>query len=87
MAGVFAHEAVGHACEADSVINEKSVLGDKVGKSVGSEHVTIIDDPTIPKYLGSYHYDAEGVRAQRKVLIDKGVVKGFLHGRETASKL
>ncbi|MBN3037640.1 MAG: TldD/PmbA family protein [Candidatus Diapherotrites archaeon] len=87
MAGVFAHEAIGHACEADSVINQRSILEKKIGMQVGSEHVTIIDDATIPKFFGSYHYDAEGVPAQKKILVEKGVLKQFLHNRETAKRL
>jgi TldD protein len=87
MAGVLAHEAVGHASEADIILNEKSVLGDKKGRLVGSPLVSIVDDATLPQLNGSYPYDAEGVPAQRKVLIDRGRVRSFLHSRETAAKL
>lgn len=87
MAGVLAHEAVGHACEADAVLNTRSILGDKLGKRIGSEHVSIVDDPTLPRCYGSYPFDAEGTPAQRKVLVDHGVLRSFLHSRETAAKL
>ena len=45
MTGVFAHEALGHACEADAVVEKESILTDKMGKKIGNELVTVIDDP------------------------------------------
>ncbi len=86
-AGVFAHEAVGHACEADEIVNGISILKDKLGERIGSEYVTIVDDATIPRSYGSYGYDYEGVPGQRTVLIENGILKGFMHSRETASEL
>jgi TldD protein len=87
MAGVLAHEAVGHACEADAVLNKRTILGNRQNTRIGSSHVTIIDDPTLPKYYGSYPFDDEGTPAQKKVLVRNGVLKSFLHSRETAAKL
>ncbi len=87
MAGVFAHEAVGHACEADAVLNKCSILGNRMNTLIGSRCVTIVDDPTLPRMYGSYPFDAEGTKAQRKVLVDKGRLCAFLHSRETAAKL
>ena len=54
---------------------------------IGSDHVTVVDDPTLPKSFGHYLYDDEGVQARERVLIDKGVVASFLQNRETAAEL
>ncbi|HOG61392.1 MAG TPA: metallopeptidase TldD-related protein, partial [Flexilinea sp.] len=53
----------------------------------GSEQVTITSDPTLPGGLASYGYDDEGYPACRTVLIDHGILVGYLTGRETAAKL
>lgn len=87
LAGVFAHEAVGHACEADLVIAGDSLLEGRIGETIGSEIVTIVDDGGIRGGFGSLPYDDEGVRAGRKVLVERGVLAGFIHSRETAGKL
>ena len=87
LAGLLAHEAIGHASEADSVLRGISVLRGKLGKKIGSKYVTLIDDATITGRFGSDFYDDEGVRAQRKVLIQNGVLKGYLTNRETAEKM
>lgn len=87
LAGVFIHEAVGHAAEADLVLQNDSVFGDKIGEAVGSELVTVIDDATIPNSFGQYKYDHEGVNGEKTVLIENGVLKGYLHSRETAGRL
>lgn len=87
MAGVLAHEAIGHACEADSVLTGESTLKGMVGKRIGSGHATIVDDATIPGAFGSYPYDDEGVPGKKKILIEEGVLKGYLHSRETAQRM
>ncbi len=86
MTGVFAHEAVGHACEADSVIDRESILADKMGKRVGNELVTIIDDPAADDF-GQYRFDDEGVEGKPVTLVDKGVLGGYLNSRESARAL
>lgn len=86
MTGVFSHEAVGHACEADAVLDGESILADKMGRAIGNELVGIADEPGADDF-GSYAYDDEGVEAQRTVLVDKGVLKGFLNSMETAKAL
>lgn len=86
MAGTLAHEAIGHALEADTVINGNSTLT-RLGQRVGSSLISIIDDPTIPKLFGSFPFDSEGVPGKRTVLVEKGRVKSFLHSRETAYKM
>jgi TldD protein len=87
MAGTLAHEALGHACEADAVLTGESLLRGKLGKRIASRHVTIRDDPTIPQAFGSYPYDDEGVKASKTTLLDKGILQSYLHSRETAQKM
>lgn len=86
LAGVFIHEAVGHASEADTVLDGDSCLEGRIGEKIGSELVTVHDDPTMLKY-GYYPYDSEGVPSQSTTLIEKGVMKAYLNSRETAAKL
>lgn len=87
LTGVFIHEAFGHACEADAVLSGGSILADKIGTKVGLETVTIIDDPTLEGNFGYYPYDSEGNIAIKKNLVEKGVLKNFMQGLETASRL
>ena len=86
MTGVLSHEAVGHACEADSVADGESILKNKKGKRIANELVSIVDDPN-EKDFGSYLFDDEGVRAKRTTLVEKGILKGFLNSRESAFEL
>ena len=86
LAGVFIHEAVGHAAEADLVLENSSILAGKIGEQIASQHVTVYDDPTMHEY-GYYPFDAEGVPAKRTTLIDRGVLSSYLHSRETAGRL
>lgn len=86
LAGVFVHEAFGHAVEADHVLQGASILSDKLGKKIAGDNVTIVDDPLIEEF-GFFPFDDEGVEAKRKVLVENGVLKGYLHSKETAKKL
>ena len=76
--GTMIHEACGHGLEADIVQKDFSVYRDKIGKQVASSLVTLIDDGTIPGYLGSGLCDDEGTPCRRNILIEKGVVKNYL---------
>lgn len=87
IAGVLAHEVIGHASEADEVIRARSFLHDAVGKQVGSNLVTMIDDGTLAKANGSIPYDSEGIPSSRTAIIKDGVYIGFMHSLETASAL
>jgi len=87
IAGLLTHEAVGHNAEADLVFSGMSILEGRLGSRVASEHVTIVDDATIPGANGSYAYDSEGTPSARRVLVEKGVLKKFLHSLETAARL
>lgn len=82
--GVLIHEAVGHLVEADFIRKKTSIFWNKAGRRVGSPLVTIYDDATIPGFRGSYAVDDEGVRPGKVLLIDKGIVRGFLQDRLSA---
>lgn len=88
---LLVHEIVGHPSEADRVLGREAAWAGttwwagKIGEKIGSDYVTAYDDPAINGTLGYYQYDDEGVKAERKVLIEKGVLKGHMHSRETAT--
>jgi len=84
--GVFMHEAMGHLAEADLTLSG-SILYDKLGKQIASDLVTVYDDGTVEGAFGSFKYDDEGVRTQKTPLIEKGILTGLMHSRETAQKL
>ncbi len=86
LAGVFAHEAVGHASEADLVLEGDSILENRIGEQIASPLVTIVDDPTLHEF-GYYPFDAEGVQSRRTEIIRDGIFNSYLHSRETAAKL
>ncbi len=83
-AGVLIHEAVGHLLEADFNRKKTSVFWDKFGRKIGSDLITIYDDPTIPAFRGSYNIDDEGTLPRKTLLIEKGVIKGLLQDRLSA---
>lgn len=87
MAGLIAHESFGHGLEADQVIRDRSYLSSLVGKEVASQQTTIIDSAVLLGGYGSYVFDDEGVLAKENVLVENGVLRGFLHDRLTASAL
>lgn len=86
LAGILAHEAIGHTTEADLVLGG-SVAGDYIGKQVASELITLVD------YANTYngevcpvpvYVDDEGTKAEDAVIIENGVLKEFMHNKETA---
>jgi TldD protein len=85
--GVMIHEAFGHATEADNWPAHSTVLEDKIGKIVGPDNLSIIDDPKLEGMRGSYEYDWEGTKAKKRVLVKNGVLTELLHSLETASRL
>jgi TldD protein len=87
LTGTFAHEAVGHACEADYIVTGESILAGKIGEQIGSEIVTIYDDSTLPDGWGGVKYDDEGVPTRKRELIKDGVLREYILSRETAAKL
>lgn len=76
--GVIFHEACGHSLEASAVAYGQSQFVGKLGQKIANEKVTAIDDATIPNAWGSINIDDEGTPAQRKVLIEKGVLKSYM---------
>lgn len=85
--GTMIHEAIGHSLEADSIQKGVSpVYAGKIGSVVANEKITVIDDPTLEGYRGSFIYDDEGTKAERTVLVEKGVLKSYLYDRFTARK-
>lgn len=85
LTGLFFHEAIGHASEADAVINKISVLRDKIGKKVGNELINLSDDANISNSHGHILYDDEGFIGKETPIIKKGILKGYLHSLETSS--
>jgi TldD protein len=86
LAGILAHEAVGHTVEGDLVMGG-SVAGDCMNQRVGSDLVTLVD--FAHTYAGTpapqpVHVDDEGVEAKDTVIIEKGILKHFMNNRETA---
>jgi len=86
LTGVFIHEALGHAAEADLILQNDSILKGKTGTAIGSSQVTIIDDASMDAF-GYYPYDSEGVKTRENILVQDGVLTSFLSSRETASQL
>jgi len=87
LSGTFVHEAFGHAAEADGVIAGESILADKMNKKIGEDIVTIIDDGSIEDQFGFTPYDDEGIKGQKNVIVKDGILVGFMHNLETASKM
>jgi len=92
--GIACHESCGHPQEADRILGREAAQAgesylkpDMIGHRIGTEAVTVVDDPTVPNSYGFYEYDEEGVRAGRRILIKNGVIAGFLQNRETAAEL
>ncbi|MGH8426930.1 MAG: metalloprotease TldD [Gammaproteobacteria bacterium] len=82
--GVLLHEAVGHGLEGDFIRKGTSAFTGRVGERVASELCTVVDDGTLAGRRGSLAVDDEGTPTQRNVLIENGVLKGFLYDRLNA---
>lgn len=87
MTGLLAHEALGHACEADAILAGASVLENMQGERVASDLVTLVDDPTVPNTFGYFAYDWEGVKSSKHTLIDRGVLSGLMNNLEASSRM
>lgn len=84
--GTMVHEAIGHGLEADLALSGMSVYSGKIGEEVASPLVTVLDDATIPNARGSFSHDDEGIPGQRTVLVENGILKGYLFDRLSAMK-
>lgn len=91
LVGIAMHESVGHPGEADRPLGREAAQAGEtyatrewMGKRIGTDFVNVVDDPSVKNSYGFYEYDDEGVKAQRRVLIQNGILNGYLHNRETA---
>ncbi|MWN04911.1 metalloprotease TldD [Gilliamella sp. Pas-s95] len=82
--GVLLHEAVGHGLEGDFNRKNSSVFSRKIGEKVTSEFCTIVDDGTIENRRGSLSIDDEGTPSQKTVLIENGILKGYMFDKLNA---
>jgi TldD protein len=85
--GVLLHEAVGHGLEADFIRKGTSLFCGKVGQKVASELCTVVDDGTLHNLRGSLNVDDEGHPTGRTVLIENGILKGYISDRLNAQLL
>lgn len=85
MAGLFFHECIGHACEADHILKQTSVFWDKIGEEVAIGSLSLSDNPLVLDEGGGYLYDDEGVKSREKFIIKEGIVSELLHSMETAA--
>jgi len=78
------HEAIGHPLEADLAMAGGG-FGKQIGALASSKLITIYDDGSVPSGLGYFPYDDEGVKCERTVLIENGVLRSFMHDRTSAA--
>ena len=85
--GLFFHEACGHSLEASAVADGASEFSGLLGQRVATDKVTLIDDGSMEGEWGSLHMDDEGNLTRRNVLIEKGILKGYMVDRFNGMKL
>ncbi len=83
--GILLHEAIGHAFEADFNRKNVSIFSDQLNKKICNEHISVIDDGTIPFNRGSVNFDDEGVEGQKTYLVKDGVLTSYIHDRISAN--
>ncbi|MEE2750532.1 MAG: TldD/PmbA family protein, partial [Myxococcota bacterium] len=83
--GILLHEAIGHGLEADFNRKGVSIFAESVGKSVAPDFVTVVDDGTIESARGAINVDDEGNATERTVLVQDGVLQGFLQDEISAA--
>lgn len=84
--GVLFHEACGHGLEADAVQKRSSVFAGRTGQRVASDAVTAFDDATVPNSWGSFVADDEGQPGTCTLLIERGILQGYMYDRKTARR-
>jgi TldD protein len=83
--GILLHEAIGHGLEADFNRKKTSAFSSLIGKRVASDVCTIVDDGTLPFRRGSLNMDDEGTPTSRTVLIERGILRGYITDRLNAT--
>lgn len=82
--GILLHEAIGHGLEGDFNRKGVSAFAGRIGQRVASELVTVVDDGTLANRRGSLNVDDEGTPTRRNILIDKGILRGYMQDRLNA---
>ena len=82
--GILLHEAIGHGLEGDFNRKETSAFAGLLGQRIAAPGVTVLDDGTIPDRRGSISVDDEGTPSGRNVLIEDGILVGFMQDRQNA---
>jgi len=82
--GILLHEAIGHGLEGDFNRKGSSVFAGKLGERVAANGVTVIDDGTIADRRGSLNFDDEGTPTQRNILIEDGILTGYMQDKQNA---
>jgi TldD protein len=82
--GVLLHEAIGHGLEGDFNRKGTSAFSGRVGERVAAKGVTVFDDGSVPGRRGSLTVDDEGTPTERTILIEDGVLVGYMHDRQSA---
>jgi TldD protein len=82
--GILLHEAIGHGLEGDFNRKGSSAFAGRIGEKVASELCTVVDDGTVPDRRGSLNIDDEGTPTERTVLIENGVLKGYMQDKLNA---
>jgi TldD protein len=82
--GILLHEAIGHGLEGDFNRKGTSAFSGRVGEQVASRGITVVDDGTIDRRRGSLNIDDEGNPTQRTVLIEDGILRGYMQDRLNA---
>lgn len=82
--GVLLHEAIGHGLEGDFNRKETSAFSGRIGERVANELCTVVDDGTLPDRRGSLSIDDEGIPTEQTVLIENGILKGYMQDKLNA---
>ena len=82
--GILLHEAIGHAFEADFNRKNISIFSDQLNKKICNEHISVVDDGTIPFNRGSINIDDEGTYGQKTYIVKDGILASYLHDRISA---
>jgi TldD protein len=82
--GILLHEAIGHGMEADFNRKGTSIYSERIGAQIAPPFVSIVDDGTLEGWRGTINVDDEGSPTQRTVLVEKGILRSYLHDRISA---